>query len=382
MPYQDSTYLQGSLPEAPPTGPPLLWISVLDDLQLFFDELGGPVQETNGADQNSYYNDPSDSAPLDPMFLQEFGWMNAGQNVPGAHYFDYLTSDVDSEFLLSTSGVTAFDAVFSGGHISVQKLSDGNTYGINLNGLTMFATWHPGSPGSGDNDLITVVGGHWTFLYTGFDVAHYGGNAPPSPPPSIAAPSADALAARADPEGIANQHIQTLRAQLHAVLDQHDGHWMVQFHGPNGTEYFDLADLVYRLDHYHIHAVDGSLTDVSGGAGFIHPDGHGGWETDITRDQLVGYETQAYHLLDFMILHEVAHVLPNGTSFSNSQWWGWLAANPGGTEATYHGNGMNGVAAFWQNESYANNMAVALESLVGLAPPQHVAGGFDYAGVY
>lgn len=87
MPYQESTYQDSDYPDSsgggggssssqedPPVGPPLLWLAVLDDLSFFFDTLGGPVT-SHGSDQNSYYVDPADSSPLDPGFLQEFGWM-------------------------------------------------------------------------------------------------------------------------------------------------------------------------------------------------------------------------------------------------------------------------------------------------------------------
>src|SRR4051794_33861067 len=115
MPYQYTTYQDsyqdynyqdpgatgggGSSPPPsdPPFGPPLLWQAVLDDLTIFFDELGGPVVE-HGNDQNSYYDDPADSSPLGALFLQDFGWMPHVQEMQGAHYFDYLTNDMDPEF--------------------------------------------------------------------------------------------------------------------------------------------------------------------------------------------------------------------------------------------------------------------------------------------
>src|SRR3954451_19666144 len=91
--YQDTTYQDttttggGTTPyeEDPPFGPPLIWQGVLDDLSVFFDELEGPVVE-HGNDQNSYYDDPADSAPLGALFLDAFGFLPHVQDMAGAHY--------------------------------------------------------------------------------------------------------------------------------------------------------------------------------------------------------------------------------------------------------------------------------------------------------
>lgn len=397
MPYQDSSYQDSSYqdsnyggngggtpppPDIPPFGPPLLWTSVLDDLNMFFDELGGPVIE-HGNDQNSYYDDGERSAPLGALFLQDFGWMANIQNMPDAHYFDYLTNDVDPEFLLTAYGSNNFVANFSHGQVAVQKLSDGQTFAMTLNGITVFGTWHPGGPTTSTPEEVTVTGGHWTFQYTGFGADVYNGNPPPAPPPQLpaAAPSADAAAARADPGGVAEQHRQNLSSELHALLDSKGGHFLVPFHGPNGVEYFDLADLVNIIDHYHINPSDNKFLNVSGGAGAVHSDGHGGWVTDFNREQLIGYESMAYNQLDFIILHEVSHMLPNGLAYTQGQFDSWLAG--GGTKETYIGtNGFNGSSALWHSESYANNMAAAIELQLGMTPPPHPPGDFNYAGFH
>jgi len=250
--YQDSNYTGDGDPppplEDPPFGPPLLWQSVLDDLSIFFDDLGGPVTQ-HGNDQNSYYDDPANSAPLDPMFLQDFGWLTGVQNMPDAHYFDYLTNDVDPEFLLTAYGGNQFAASFSHGQVSVQRLSDGETFAFTLAGITVFGTWHAGGPTTQTGNTVVVTGGHWTFQYTGFDAGHYNGDPPPPPPIQNGAPSADAAAAAANPEGVAESHRQDLSARLHALLNANGGHVPVIFKGPNGNETFDLADVVNIIDH-------------------------------------------------------------------------------------------------------------------------------------
>lgn len=382
--YQDSNYPDGGDPppplEDPPFGPPLLWQAVLDDLSIFFDDLGGSVTP-HGNDQNSYYDDPENSAPLDPMFLQDFGWLSGVQNMPDAHYFDYLTNDVDPEFLLTAYSGNEFVANFSHGQVSVQRLSDGETFAFTLAGITVFGTWHAGGPTTQTGNTVVVTGGHWTFQYTGFDAAHYNGEPPPPPPPTQdAAPSTDAAAAAANPEGVAEQHRQNLSSQLHQLLTQNGGHLLITFKGPNGNETFDLADLVNILDHYHIVATDKDYLHISGGAGAVHPDGNGGWVTEINRVQLVAAETAAFHQLDFVILHEVSHMLSNGLAYSHDLFQSWLAG--GGTNLTFIGNnGFNGSAPFWLGESYANNMAAAVEHEIHIERPPVPLGGYDYSGL-
>jgi hypothetical protein len=362
----------------PPVGAPILWLAVLDDLSLFFDTLGGTVT-SHGSDQNSYYYNPGDSSPLDPKFLQEFGWMPHAQDMGGYRYFDYLTSDVDLEFLLTAYGANSFAAKFAGGSVAVSGLSDGTTFAFNTNGITLFGIWHPGAPTVARNDDIIVTGGHWTFQYTGFDAGHYNGD-PPSPPPQLA-PSSDAAAALANPDAVAEAHRQSLSLKLHALLDQSGGHATVTFKGPNGAENFDLADFVNILDHYRVTSTTQNYISTSGGAGMVHPDGHGGWVTEVNRSQLTGYATASGNMLDFFILHEVSHMMANAMSYSHTQFQSWLTS--GGTSSSYLGtNGFDASAALWRGESYVNDMAAAVEVKLDIAPPQHPPGGYDYTGTY
>ena len=152
------------------------------------------------------------------------------------------------------------------------------------------------------------------------------------------------------------------------------------FKGPAGNETFDLADLVNILDHYHVTATSANYVGISGGAGSVHPDGHGGWVTEINRAQLVAYET-AYNTLDFIILHEVGHMMSNALSYTSSQFQGWLAS--GNTREAYLGtNGFDASAALWRGESYVNDMAAAVEHLLNTPWPEYPPGGYNYTGTY
>jgi hypothetical protein len=303
--------------------------------------------------------------------------MPHAQDMGGYQYFDYLTNDVDPEFLLTAYATNSFAANFTGGSVAVAGLSDGTTFGFAIDGITVFGTWHAGAPTTASGNDIIVTGGHWSFRYTGFDASHYNGN-PPSPSQSVS--SSDAVAAANDPEAVAEAHRQNLSTRLHALLDRNGGHVTVTFKGPNGNETFDLAVLVNLLDHYHVTATSVTYVDTTGGAGSVHPDGHGGWVTEINRAQLVGYET-AYNMLDFLILHEVSHMMSNALGFTDSQFQGWLAS--GQTREAYLGtNGFDASTALFLGESYVNDMAAAVEDMLGIDPPAHPPGGYNYTGTY
>jgi hypothetical protein len=388
MPYQDSSYQDSTYPgdggstppdpppsnpppsDPPPFGPPLLWDSVMSDLQIFFDDLGGPAVE-HGNDQNSYYDDGEGSAPLGALFLQTFDFLTTVQNMPDAHYFDYLTNDVDPDFLLSMTGPNGagVSAVYGGGSLTAALMSDHSTVGFTIDGLTLYGTYHPGSS-TGSNSEVTVTLGYWSFSVDPGGLTPIGGAPPPPPPSASWAPSADATAARADPQGVATQEIQSDRTALHAFLDAHGGHYPVTFNGPNGPVTFDLKDFVDILDRYHVNVTDEDFRPISGGAGQVHSDGAGGWVTDWNRTELTAYETQAYHMLDFIIFHEVGHMLGIAQDFHTQ-----MFQDAGGTRSAFLGS-----SYAWQSESYANNVAAAVETLIQITPPDHPAGGYTYIG--
>ena len=69
------------------------WDDFVMGLLGFFGATGG------GSDQNSYYNDHSNEAPLGEYFIQEWGWLPSVRQLHGYHFYDYLTQDIDPEFL-------------------------------------------------------------------------------------------------------------------------------------------------------------------------------------------------------------------------------------------------------------------------------------------
>jgi hypothetical protein len=74
-------------------------------------------------------------------------------------------------------------------------------------------------------------------------------------------------------------------------------------------------------------------------------------------------------------------MLSSSLTYTHNQFDGWLAA--GGTRETYTGtNGINGSPALWRSESYANNVAAAVEHALHMDSPQHPPGGYDYAGFH
>src|SRR3990170_6930176 len=58
---------------------------------------------SQGSDQNSYYTDYADAAPLGMDFIETYGWMPHVQQMAGYQYYNYLTQDIDPEFLEAIS---------------------------------------------------------------------------------------------------------------------------------------------------------------------------------------------------------------------------------------------------------------------------------------
>lgn len=400
--YQQYTYVppDGDPPPPPPpppgpppalTPPPMglapVWESVLTDLQTFFDDMGSAVSTPAGNDQNSYYDDGEDTAPMDGFFLDMFGWMPSVQAMPGAHYWDYLTQDIDPEFMMAAYGPGGFNAEFGGnGSVAVQALSDHTTFQFTLNGISVFGTWHPGAPtttedNGTDNPTIVVTGGYWSFQYTGFDAGYYGGNPPPAPAPVLYAPQVDPLTAVQDPGTPANAEVKVLAAKVHDFLDKHGGHYDVAYVGPDKQLHtFPLEAYAALLDYYYINVTDANMNTVSGGVGAAHLDANGNWMTDFNKTGLIGYEVGVFQNLDFIILHEIAHGLGFSIDYKNSEYTSFI--HSGGTDQAWKGtNGMDGAAGFFRVESLANNIARAVEQLIGInVRPPAPGGGFDYSG--
>jgi hypothetical protein len=155
-----------------------LWDQALTNVSQFLDGLMNQVEMASsspGADQGSYYEDYSDWAPMDdPFYLDMFGWMPSVQNDPSVHFFDYLSRDVDPEFVLASMGTDGFSATI-GGNFGSMSAEPGlvNAYTFEQGGMLMRGVWHPfeTNPDPTDKNAIVITGvnvGYWTFEPIGF----------------------------------------------------------------------------------------------------------------------------------------------------------------------------------------------------------------------
>jgi hypothetical protein len=337
--------------------------------------MGNAVHAPTGTDQNSYYDRAEDSSPLNTAFIGMFGWMAGVVDIPGHNYYDYLTQGADPElFSLVAYDAANFFADFSHGHVAAQTMSNG-LVAMTLNGITVYGEWHQGNSSPTGPDDIVVNGGHWHFIYTGWDPSHYEGQ----PPPPI--PATEPVIANAEnAESLAEMERQSLSTRLRQYLDEHGGHATITFHGPNGDETFQLEDLVNIIDHYRIVATNQTYINDSGGAGRIRQLADGSYLTEINVRQLAAYESM-YHGTEFLILHEAGHMLQQALTYTRNGYLDWIAH--GGTDATYRGtNGLNGSSALYRSESYSNNIAYAVETTLRIPTQPIPAGGYNYTGTY
>lgn len=116
-----------------------------DEWESFLASLLGFVSEAHGADQNSYYNDHSNEAPLGDYFIESWGWLPSIQQMPGYHYFDYLTQDIDPEFLEWAYAVHSSASVFRDAGINLADIEN-MPFTMNVGGVMITATWHSGTP--------------------------------------------------------------------------------------------------------------------------------------------------------------------------------------------------------------------------------------------
>jgi hypothetical protein len=359
----------------PDFGPLLPWEAVLDDLAAFFDDMGSAVHAPTGTDQNSYYDRAEDSSPLNTAFIGMFGWMAGVVDIPGHNYYDYLTQGADPElFSLVAYDAANFFANFSHGTVAAQTMSNG-LVAMTLNGITVYGEWHQGNSSPTGPDDIVVNGGHWHFIYTGWDPSHYEGQPPPPIPatePVIANPE--------NAEVLAELERQSLSTRLHQYLDEHGGHATVTFHGPNGDETFQLEDLVNIIDHYRIVGTNGDYLAESGGGGRVRLLPDGTYVSEVNTSLLAAYETM-HGGLDFFILHEAGHMLQIAQTYTHNNFEAWIAG--GGTAASYVGTtGYNGSPALYRSESYSNNIAAAVERLIHIEPLARPPAGYGYTGIY
>ncbi|HTU12710.1 MAG TPA: hypothetical protein VMG08_17610 [Allosphingosinicella sp.] len=188
--YQDSTYQESEYPpvtqeefidEVEETLAGTGGILSVDDLALipeaewenFLSALLAFVNGTpshGGSDQNSYYNDHSNEAPLGEFFIEQWGFLPSVQRMPGYHYYDYLTQDIDPEFLEMAYASFLGASVFANSDLSLADIEN-MPFQMVVDGRPISITWHSGSaPGANfstlasdpDTIVVTASTGYFT----------------------------------------------------------------------------------------------------------------------------------------------------------------------------------------------------------------------------
>jgi hypothetical protein len=126
-----------------------------EEWENFLAALLGFVSEAHGADQNSYYNDYSNEAPLGEYFIESWGWLPSIQQMPGYHYFDYLTQDIDPEFLQWAYAVHSSTSIFHDAGINLADIEN-MPITLSIGGTLITATWHSGTPPAANLGYFTV----------------------------------------------------------------------------------------------------------------------------------------------------------------------------------------------------------------------------------
>jgi hypothetical protein len=114
-----------------------------EEWESFLAALLGFVGEPHGADQNSYYADHSNEAPLGDYFIQEWGWLPSVRLMPGYHYFDYLTEDIDPEFLEWAYVAHEAASVFAESDLSLADIEN-IPFQLMVDGRAITIVWHSG----------------------------------------------------------------------------------------------------------------------------------------------------------------------------------------------------------------------------------------------
>jgi hypothetical protein len=145
-----------------------------DEWEIFLAGLLGFVSAGPlGSDQNSYYDDHSNEAPLGVGFVQfmdDFGWMDSIERMAGYHYYDYLQGH-DPELLAASEAAHRFVYAATSGGGGLASLA-GMPFSLTANGFFLTFTWHNGSapvatfapdPNDPHSVVVTAAGlGYWT----------------------------------------------------------------------------------------------------------------------------------------------------------------------------------------------------------------------------
>ncbi len=133
---------------------------------------------------------------------------------------------------------------------------------------------------------------------------------------------------------------------------------------PDGTQMSQaqLEDFLGRIEF--------NLTDTDYGAGRAGANNidpvTGLIVVDINAAQFTGYDADPGSM-QYLIGHEIGHDTTGGIQESNTTWGQWLAANPGeaGKTAAQQAADYANSTQFGQNEKYANDVALAINTALG-----------------
>jgi hypothetical protein len=157
------------------------WSAAVSQVSIFLNDIDGSYTDyqQGGGDQNSYYDDHGDSSPLPQGMLEMFGWMPHVQDMEGAHFYDFLTQDMDAE-LIDYQGMAL---QYSGGSASIKSDGAENKFTIELNGTLITVERHEGTGIAENPGEIVVNGVSWEVQAVNFNydsspyiMASYGGN--------------------------------------------------------------------------------------------------------------------------------------------------------------------------------------------------------------
>jgi len=157
-----------------------------EEWEAFLAALLGFVSGPAGADQNSYYDDHSNEAPLGEYFLQAWSWLPSVHQLPGYHYYDYLTQDIDPEFLEWAYSVHLAAWMFSDAGVSLEDI-EGTPFQMVVDGSPITIIWHSGpapasnlqpDPNDPDAIVVTASNGYFTVQPPANDPSSDNGHTP------------------------------------------------------------------------------------------------------------------------------------------------------------------------------------------------------------
>lgn len=140
------------------------------DWESFLANLLGFVQGPTGADQNSYWNDPYDHAPLGEWFIDQWGWLPSVQQMPGYNFYGYM--GVDPEFLDRAYGAHFGENLFLDAGVPLTKVEN-MPFQIFVQGVPLTVVWHSGAaPGANFSQVANQPGDIVVTASSGYFTVH------------------------------------------------------------------------------------------------------------------------------------------------------------------------------------------------------------------